>query len=355
MFIGIDGPTAAGKTFLAKNLKNKLLKTFKSVWICQLDWGLKSRIYRSESLKEFKSNGLNFFFESQDHMNLDKISNCLNKIKNYDFSKRNSIKVKLNHLYDRQGSSKNDLSISAKIYKNTIILVEGHYTSKPEFDEVIDYNILLLGKKKELLERKINRVKHYRSVSETTEYFNLIDVPSFVNHLSLYFNNYDLIVDNTSYLNPIIKNKEYPRLWMSGALNKKLLAQNNLDKFIKSNFYPSIINSLNLKYFFRIFENEIIKFDEFVSNNIKINIQEINIDLTNFLNQLVDRINKKIKKNKTKLYLDYTDNFHKIYYKMPPFFVGFRLATNDYKEASGSQRINFIAKVKNKEIVIDTR
>ena len=26
LFVGIDGPTAAGKTFLAKNLKNKLLK-----------------------------------------------------------------------------------------------------------------------------------------------------------------------------------------------------------------------------------------------------------------------------------------------------------------------------------------
>ena len=38
LFIGIDGPTAAGKTFLAKNLKKKLLKISKSVWICQLDW-----------------------------------------------------------------------------------------------------------------------------------------------------------------------------------------------------------------------------------------------------------------------------------------------------------------------------
>ena len=168
------------------------------------------------------------------------------------FQKKNSIKVKLNHLYDRQGSSKNDLSISAKIFKNTIILIEGHYTSKPEFDEIIDYNILLLGKKKELLERKINRVKHYRSVSETTEYFNLIDVPSFVNHLSLYFNNYDLIVDNTSYLNPIIKNKEYPILWTSKVFNKKSLVQNNLDKFIKSNFYPSIVKNLNLKSFFKM-------------------------------------------------------------------------------------------------------
>ena len=102
-------------------------------------------------------------------------------------------------------------------------------------------------------------------------------------------------------MNPIIKNKEYPRLWISKVFNKKSLVQNNLDKFIKSNFYPSIVKNLNLKSFFKIFENELIKFDEFVSDNIKINIQEINIDLTSFLNQLVDRVNKKIKKATPKM------------------------------------------------------
>ncbi len=49
LIIGVDGPTAAGKTFLAKNLKLKLRQKFKSIWICQLDWALKSRNYRSSS------------------------------------------------------------------------------------------------------------------------------------------------------------------------------------------------------------------------------------------------------------------------------------------------------------------
>ena len=49
VIIGIDGPTAAGKTILAKNLKAKLNNSFKSIWICQLDWTLKSRSYRSNS------------------------------------------------------------------------------------------------------------------------------------------------------------------------------------------------------------------------------------------------------------------------------------------------------------------
>ena len=51
--IGIDGPTAAGKTFLSKDLKALLKKSFKNIWICQLDWTLKSRAYRANSLKLF--------------------------------------------------------------------------------------------------------------------------------------------------------------------------------------------------------------------------------------------------------------------------------------------------------------
>ena len=57
--IGIDGPTAAGKTFLSKELKLLLKKDFKTIWICQLDWTLKSRAYRTNSLKLFKNENTN--------------------------------------------------------------------------------------------------------------------------------------------------------------------------------------------------------------------------------------------------------------------------------------------------------
>ena len=56
-------------------------------------------------------------------------------------------------LYDRQGSSKNDLTVKSTIYKKSLIIVEGHYTSIPSLSKVIDFNILLLGEK-ELLKRK---------------------------------------------------------------------------------------------------------------------------------------------------------------------------------------------------------
>ena len=120
VIIGIDGPTAAGKTILAKNLKAKLKKNFKSIWICQLDWTLKSRNYRSNSLKEFKNKRNNFYYEAQDHMDLDKISENLKKIKNHNFGKKKFLKIKISSLYDRQGSSKNDLTVKSTIYQTAL-------------------------------------------------------------------------------------------------------------------------------------------------------------------------------------------------------------------------------------------
>ena len=352
VIIGIDGPTAVGKTFLAKNLKSKLKSKFKSIWICQLDWTLKSRNYRSSSLKEFRRKRNNFYYEAQDHMSLNIISENLKKIKNHNFDKKNFLKVKISSLYDRQGSSKNDLTVKTTIYKNTLIIVEGHYTSIPTLNILIDYNILLLGDKKELLNRKISRVKHYRSSSDTTEYFNLIDIPSFTNHLTLFQNNYNLIIDNTFYRKPIIKTNDYIKFWISRVFDKKSLNKSSLDDFIENNFYPSLSKDLNLKYFFKSFLSEIANFDDFVSRNIKVNIEEINIDLSSFLKNLLVRVNKQIKKNKNILLLDFTNNFHKIYYKKAPFYFGLRLINNSYKPEN-SEKINFIVKVENKNLIID--
>ena len=176
--IGIDGPTAAGKTYLAEDLKILLKKNFNSIWICQLDWTLKNRKYRSDSLKFFKKQNLIFNYESQDHMVIDQITKTLKKIRNFDYKKNKNINIILRNLYDRS-SSLNNLFIKRKINKNTLVILEGHYTSINELDDLIDYNVLLLSKNNELLSRKINRVKHYRNSKETKQYFDLIDVPSF--------------------------------------------------------------------------------------------------------------------------------------------------------------------------------
>jgi len=347
--IGIDGPTAAGKTFLSKDLRLLLKKDFKNIWICQLDWTLKSRAYRTDSLKLFKDKNTNFYYESQDHMDLEQVEKCLKKISEFDYKKNKTISINLKGLYNR-ATATNNFSISTKINKESLIIVEGHYTSIVKLDNVIDFNILLLAEKKELLKRKIDRVKHYRNNEDTKQYFNLIDVPSFVNHLSLFGCNYDLIVDNTNYRNPKIKDKNYIHNWIKKLTAKENFSADTFDDFIKKNFYSKLVSQLDFKSSFKIIINEFINFDRFVSNNIKINIQEINIDLSSYLEKILFSINKKIKTSNLFLDLKFTNNFHKIYYKKSPFFVGLMLNKINNKL---KKDINLIIKIKNKEFVVD--
>ena len=313
LIIGIDGPTAAGKTILSKKLKIELHKSFKNIWICQLDWTLKSRNYRSNSLDNFKKKERNFYYESQDHMDLDQVVNNLKKIKNFNYNKKSFINIKLNNLYNRLTASNNN-TIKSKINRRSLIIVEGHYTSISELDKLIDYNILLLAEKNILLKRKIDRVKHYRDSNETKQYFKLIDIPSFINHLSLYGTNYDLIVDNTNYKKPKIKNYNFIYQWVKKVFKNDTTFEKNINEHIERNFYPKFSKQFELKFFLNIFLKEFQNFDQFVSKNIKINIQEIKIDLSSFLIKTLNSINKKIKKKKIIQELKFTNNFHKIYY-----------------------------------------
>ena len=125
-----------------------------------------------------------------------------------------------------------------------------------------------------------------------------------------------------------------------------------MDDFLENNFYPSINKNLNLKHFFRNFLNEISNFDNFVSRNIKISIEEINVDLSSFLNNLLIKMNRKIAKNKSTLILDFTNNFHKIYYKKAPFYFGLSLINKSNKDRK-SDRLNFLVKIENKNLIID--
>ncbi len=85
--LGIDGPTAAGKTTLANNIAKKL-KNYE-VFIFRLDWTLKDRKFRENSLKDYKTKNSFFYYEAEEHMNLDIASNFLRKIKSLNSKKKN--------------------------------------------------------------------------------------------------------------------------------------------------------------------------------------------------------------------------------------------------------------------------
>ena len=84
--IGIDGPTASGKTTLADNIKKKIKDS--EIFIFKLDWTLKERKFREDSLKDYKKTNSFFYYEAEEHMNLQIASNFLKKIKTLGSKKK---------------------------------------------------------------------------------------------------------------------------------------------------------------------------------------------------------------------------------------------------------------------------
>ena len=320
VIIGIDGPTAAGKTTLADNIKKKLKDT--DIFIFKLDWTLKDRKFRENSLIDYKKKNSFFYYEAEEHMNLHVASNFLKKIKSLKSKKK--INITLNNLYDRDGSTKNDLKVKASIKKNTVIIIEGHYTGYKEIYKYIDFNILLLSKKNELIQRKINRVKNYRKPQDTKKYFDLIDIPSFVNYLSRFGNNYNLIFDNTNYDKPKKINHSDLNKWIDSVFDKKKSRNLNIpikNLFDKINFYQTFKNNLISENDFKKIIELIFKLDNFIGKNVTSSINEIKRDIDEETGRLIKEINKNLKGKKFEFV--YTNNFHNLYHKKFPINMGF--------------------------------
>lgn len=325
LVIGIDGPTAVGKTTLANNISQELKKKFE-VFIFRLDWTLKDRKTREHSLKKFKKYNNNFYFEAESHMTLGKTTEFLKKIETFNNSKKKNYQINLNKLYDRSGSTKNDLTIKKKISKNTIIFVEGHYSGYSEIYNYLDFNILLLADKHELLNRKIERVKDYRSPIETAKYFDLIDIPSFVNYLTRFGNNYNMVIDNSNYFKPIIKNNKYIQNWLNEnyKFSKKKFKLENI--FIDFNYFDILKDNLSSDDDIKKLFNSIINIDNFLNKNFILSVDNIKSGLYDYVSKVVNKANKEL--NKSKLEFKYTNSFHNLYYKKLPITVGLDFTIN---------------------------
>ena len=252
--LGIDGPTASGKTTLADNIKENLIQKNKKVFIFRLDWTLKSRKIRENSLQSYKNYGKNFYYEAEDHMNLQMVEEFLQNLER--LKNQTKINITLKNLYNRNGSAKNDLNVSVSLDRDSIIILEGHYTGYASINKFLDLNILLLGNYDELLKRKIQRVKSYRSSKETKKYFDLIDVPSFTNFLTRFGCNYQIIYDNTDYNHPVTKDYSYLATWVNKNFSLEKHEIKNIkfkDLYNVSDIgFISLKNIIDKKYFYQL-------------------------------------------------------------------------------------------------------
>ncbi len=204
--IGIDGPTASGKTCLAKNICKKLSGLEIPCFIYQMDWTLIERTKREKEFYIFKTHESEFPYESNLHMNLEKAAEFLNKL-SQNFIPGNIIK--LENLYSRNDNGRCTGKETFELKQNMVIIVEGHYTHHPEIHNHIDLNILLYADDEELIKRKISRSNSYRNPQDVRDYYYLIDKPSFSHYLKENLSRIDFIINNNDYLNPFqIKKSE---------------------------------------------------------------------------------------------------------------------------------------------------
>ena len=161
---------------------------------------------REKSLKNIRQVGISFEHEAEIHMRFSKFEELLNLITLIRSGLENPRKIILNNLYSRSDKGKCSGRLEINLTNQTILIFEGHYTTRPDFDEVLDYNFILLANRKELIKRKIERVAGYRNKNEVEQYFELIDEPSYLSNYSRFAKKESLIIDNSDFYDPFSVN-----------------------------------------------------------------------------------------------------------------------------------------------------
>ena len=192
--IAIDGPSNSGKTTLARALKHKLQQLGRDVFTIEVDWWLMPRDLREEKYKEIFSRGKPFLQEEQGMVRLDQLLPVLAEIDRFRAGARNKCILRLDHLYNRQ-TGQNDAQFSRKLGTDTIILLEGHYSAREDFQGFVDFSVLVNAVQDVALARKIQR-SSYRPAEETEKMVTLIDFPSFYEYFRRVAGRHDVYITN---------------------------------------------------------------------------------------------------------------------------------------------------------------
>ena len=249
--IGVDGPTASGKTVFAELLRDEI-KNFssKDVKIIPLDGLLIERKFREKCLNNLQKVKMPFEHEAENHMRFSKFEELLNFVQ---LKKANAFEAKnivLRDLYSRNDQGRCTGNLKINLTNNTVLIFEGHYTTRPEFSQILDHNFILLAERSELIKRKIERVSSYRNKEEVLEYFNLIDEPSYLSNYFRFASQNSFFIDNTNFEKPFLSNYEhiFKLLDTEKFLNHNNIPINKIKEFIfglhgLSNYYDSNIDS----------------------------------------------------------------------------------------------------------------
>ena len=336
--VGIDGPTAAGKTMLADALTAALRAAGQTTWTFQLDWALKDRASRETDVAHLRQVDAAFEFEAELHMRLGLAHKALEAVARFNrkaqLGNLADQEVTFTELYSRAAAGTVTGTESLTLRTGIVVLIEGHYTLRNELDALIDLNIVLLSEPTELLSRKVDRVKAYRNPDDAVQYFWYIDLPSFSHHLARFGHNADLIVDNTDYRNPVVVSGEAITEWINASSRdvvgkpRRLQELGDIPAYV---FSESTLVPVDLSRMLNAAMRAVLKWDKMVGNVLRIAVNEVAEDLETLAVRATEALNWDFAESPYRSRLSHTDAFFHVYHRRLPLTLGLEVyhsATN---------------------------
>ena len=346
--VGVDGPTAAGKSTLAQSLAAALGEAGHEVWTYQLDWSLRERPEREADVAHLRDIGAEFEFEGELHMRLEIAREALELVAR--FNRRVQLddaapkEVTFSGLYSRSDGGRATAEERAVLRPGMIFLVEGHYTLRNELDALIDYNLVLLSEPDELVTRKVNRVKGYRSPDDAVHYFWHTDLPSFAHHLARFGHNADLIVDNTDFLAPRVISSEEMHVWLRASRQRsvgKPRQVHELEDIPRFVFSESTLIPEELSRFVTAAVGTVLEWDGMVGHYLRVALEEVDDDLETLATRGIALLNERFQHGAFRARLSHTDALYNVYHRKLPLTLGIEI----YRAASDETVAAVLAEV----------
>lgn len=353
--VGIDGPTAAGKTILTDAIAASLRESGLETWVLRLDWTLKDRDEREADVAHLRQIGAAFEYEGELHMRLSLAQRALDAVAGFnrqvELGNKDDQEIKLTELYSRAGGGTVVGEESLTLSLGMVVLIEGHYTLRNELDALIDHNIVLLSKPKELLARKVDRVKGYRSPEDAVHYFWHTDLPSFNHHLARFGANADLIIDNTDYHNPEIVSREAMAQWLtessreSIAEPRRLQDPGDIPEYV---FSESQLVSAELGEILKAAVAAVLSWDKMVGHYLRVAVDEVEEDLETLVTRATENLNRGFQASSYRSRLSHTDALYHVYHRKLPLTLGLEI----YHAASNRTAMTVLAEVDRDRLLV---
>jgi pentose-5-phosphate-3-epimerase/uridine kinase len=346
--VGIDGPTAAGKSTLCEGLAAALRESGHATWTFQLDWALRERAEREADVAHLRRIGAAFEYEGELHMRLGMAREALEGVARFNrqilLGRPGASEIALTGLYSRAAGGTATGTASLPLTPGLIVLVEGHYTLRNDLDALIDLNIVLLSELNELLARKVNRVKGYRSPDDAIHYFWHTDLPSFQHHLARFGRNADVIVDNTDYRSPKIVGGDAIGRWLERSAEASIARPRrlqHLEDIAQYVFSASTLVSADLSWIVNASLRAVLDWDRMVGHYLRVAVEEVDEDLESLARRATEVLNRDFEPSSFRVRLAHTDALSHVYHRKLPLTLGLEI----YERASNRTGATVLAEV----------